>query len=71
MIQNIIPSSFRMSPELFEAILGGVGIILRLGLVHWRSGVGSSNVPARFLGAGPFLHISYSSHFNDMFEVRC
>jgi hypothetical protein len=63
MIQNIIPSSFRMSPEFFEAILGGVVIILRyLVFIHWRSGVGSSNVPARFFGAGPFLHISYSSH---------
>jgi hypothetical protein len=28
MIQNIIPRSFRMSPEVFEAILGGVGVIL-------------------------------------------
>jgi hypothetical protein len=59
MIQNTIPSSFRTSPELFEAILGGIVIILRLGLVHRRSGVGSSNVPARFFGAGPFLHIAY------------
>jgi hypothetical protein len=59
MIQNIIPSSFRMSPEVFEAILGGVGSIIRLVLVHWRSGVGTSNVLARFLGAGPFLHFSY------------
>jgi hypothetical protein len=59
MIQNIIPSSFQMSPEAFEAILKGVCIILRLVLVHWRSGVGSSYVPARFIGAGPFLDISY------------
>jgi hypothetical protein len=59
MIQNIIPSSFQMSPEFFEAILGGVVIIFCLLCVHWRSGVGSSNVPARFFSAGQFLHISY------------
>jgi hypothetical protein len=59
MIQNIMPNSFRTSPEAFEAILGGVTINLRLLWVHWRSGIGSSNVPARFLGAGPFLHVSY------------
>jgi hypothetical protein len=34
MIQNIISSSFRMSPEVFEAILGGVGWIFRWVVVH-------------------------------------
>jgi hypothetical protein len=60
MIQNIIPSSFQMPPEFFEAILGGIGIIFRLLCVPWRSGFGSSNVPARCFGAGPSLHIYYS-----------
>ena len=59
MIQNIMPNSFRTSPEASEAMLGGFAINLPLLCVHWRSGVGSSNVPARFFGAGPFLHISY------------